>query len=51
MDNIEDIPDYVNPDILPKQVDAENIKSSIEEITEPKNIIYDIVDFGSGYEF
>ena len=51
MDNIEDIPDYVNPDILPKQIDAENIKSSIEEITEPKNIIYDIVDFGSGYEF
>ena len=51
MDDLDEIPSYVDPEIIPKEINPEDIKSSIEEITKPSNIIYDIVDFGSGYEF
>ena len=52
----DDMPDYVDPKILPKEVfldldgneDQEEV--SVEEITKVKNIIYDIANFGEGYE-
>ena len=52
----EDMPDYIDPKILPKEVfldlegeeDLEEV--SVEEVTKVKNIIYDIANFGEGYE-
>ena len=53
----DDIPEYVDPKILPKEVfldlegkeDQEEI--SVEEVSKVENIIYDIVNFGEGYEY